>query len=108
MKAVLTGAAEADLNSIRKNCLHDGLLALTGDVGLHRRDQILRGPPGEAWDSGPRGDPAFAVAGRAARGLPVRPALAGADLVREVALGLTSAPGGPATHADPPRPSAQA
>ncbi len=93
-------AVEVRLSRTSKNCLHDGLLALTGDVGLHRRDQILRGPPGEAWDSGPRADPVFAVAGRAGDGLAARPVLVGSDRVSEISRVLTCEAGEPRTHAD--------
>src|SRR5258708_25098759 len=93
-------AVEVRLSRTSENCLHDGLLAVTGHVGLHSRDQILRGPPGEAWDSGPRADPAFAVAGRAGDGLAARPVLVGSDRVSEISGVLTCEAGGPRTYAD--------
>src|SRR5207237_153501 len=64
---------------------HHIVFALPGGISLHRRNEILRVLPDQAWNPGPIADAAVAVARGATHGLDVR--RAGAVAVFAVELG---------------------
>src|SRR6516225_11999039 len=67
-----------------EKCLHNGVLALTGNVSLHRRDEILRIQSNEAWSSGRLADAVIAVTRRAGNNLVTRSSLVGSNRVSEI------------------------
>ena len=87
---------ELCLTHAREKRIHERVLALAIDVGLHRRDEILRILSDEAWHSGPPADPARAMTRRAGDDLAARSLLVGSHRLGEVLRVLTrkARPGG--------------
>src|SRR6516162_9742463 len=68
---IMRNAAELGVTDTREHRAHQLVFALAVNVGLHRRDEIVRILSDKTWRPGPLGDPTFAVTRRAADPLQV-------------------------------------
>src|SRR5262245_42301393 len=80
---------ELGLAHTREKRLHELVLALTADIGLHRCNEVLLAQPGQTWHSRALADAALAVTPRAGNDLVTGPLLVGPDGASDVLGVLT-------------------